>query len=600
MRRSLFLTLLMLVSGTTSFVIATAQAAALTATTTTLASSANPALFGQTITFTATVKGGTEGAPVQVSFNGNFTPLLSLHNGVAVTTATFSGPPRTIQVIAAYLGDATTSPSSSAPFHQMIQAGLGLAPTSTSVATSTNPGFVGQTITYTATVTGGGATPPTGKVSFYTSSTVPFTVPLGEGGIATVTDAFGTTGEFPITASYSGDSNNAGSTSTVIGQVIEAPAAQPPLQFVPVKPCRVVDTRSALGPLGGPAIAGGQTRSFPIPQSACGIPATAGAYSLNVTVVPTGSLGYISVWPSGQAKPPVSLLNSLDGRVKANAAIIPAGTSGAVSVFANATTPTYVIIDINGYFTTATASTLQFFPLIPCRVVDTRKPAGPLGGPYLPALTARAFPVQSSNCQIPATAKAYSLNVTAIPAGSLGFLTTWPTGEAQPVVSTLNDLKGTVTANAAIVPAGTGGSVSVYVTNNADVLLDVNGYFAPPGVGGTSLYTTTPCRVFDTREGPFPVFPGLFTLPVQVGPCNVSTVAAAYVLNATVIPPNAPLNFLTLWPSGTSQPVVSTLNATDGSITSNMAIVEDSDGVIDLYASDATQLLLDVSSYFAP
>ena len=139
----------------------------------------------------------------------------------------------------------------------------------------------------------------------------------------------------------------------------------------------------------------------------------------------------------------------------------------------------------------------------------------------------------------------------------------------------MNDLKGTVTANAAIVPAGTGGSVSVYVTNNADVLLDVNGYFAPPGVGGTSLYTTTPCRVFDTRNGPFPVFPGLFTLPVQAGPCNVSTVAAAYVLNATVIPPNAPLDFLTLWPAGTSQPVVSTLNATDGSITSNMAIVEE-------------------------
>ncbi len=574
MKRSL-LSIFLLVFGTISLVVTTPETMALTATTTTLASSANPSIVGQAVTFTATVKGGTEGAPVQISFNGNSVPLLSLHNGVAVSTVTFSGPPRTIQVIVSYLGDPTTSPSSSAPLNQVIQAGLGLAPTSTTVATSNNPGFVGQTITYTATVSGGAATPPTGKVSFYTSSKVPFTVALGAGGTATVTDAFGTPGTYPITANYSGDSNNAGSAAAAIGQVIEAPAAQPPLQFFPVKPCRVVDTRMAPGPLGGPALGGGQTRSFPVPQSGCGIPATAGAYSLNVTVVPTGSLGYISVWPTGQAQPTVSLLNSLDGRVKANAAIIPAGTAGAISVFANAKTPTYVIIDINGYFAPATASSLQFFPLTACRVVDTRNPTGPLGGPYLPALTARSFPVQSGNCQIPAAAQAYSFNVTAIPAGTLGFLTTWPTGQAQPVVSTLNDVKGTVTANAAIVPAGSGGSVSVYVTNNADVLLDVNGYFAPPGVGGTNLYTTTPCRAFDTRSYPYSPFPGSFVVSVQGSSCNVSTVAAAYVLNATVIPPNKPLGFLTLWPAGTAQPVVSTLNATDGSLTSNMAIVED-------------------------
>jgi hypothetical protein len=598
MKRALLLTLL-LILGTT-FVLTTPGALALTATTTTVASSSNPSLLGQTVTFTATVTGGTEGSPVQISFNGNFTPLLSLHNGVAVSTATFSGPPRTVQVIASYLGDANTSPSSSAPLNQVIQAGLGLAPTSISVTSSNNPGFVSQTITYTATVSGGGATPPTGMVSFYTSSKVPFTVALGAGGTAAVTDAFATAGTYPITASYSGDSNNAGSASAAIGQVIEAPAAQPPLQFFPVKPCRVVDTRNAPGPLGGPAIAGGQTRSFPIPQSGCGIPATAGAYSINVTVVPIGSLGYLSVWPTGQPQPTISLLNSVDGRVKANAAIIPAGTSGAISVFANAKTPTYVIIDINGYFAPATASSLQFFPITACRVVDTRNPAGPLGGPYLPALTARSFPVQSSNCQIPPTAQAYSFNVTAIPAGTLGFLTTWPTGQAQPVVSTLNDVKGTITANAAIVPAGTGGSVSVYVTNDTEVLLDVNGYFAPPGVGGTNLYTTTPCRAFDTRNYPYSPFPGSFVVSIQGSSCSVSDVAAAYVLNATVIPPYTPLGYLTLWPAATPQPVVSTLNATDGSLTSNMAIVEDNDGAINAYASNATQLVLDVSAYFAP
>jgi hypothetical protein len=71
------------------------------------------------------------------------------------------------------------------------------------------------------------------------------------------------------------------------------------------------------------------------------------------------------------------------------------------------------------------------------------------------------------------------------------------------------------------------------------------------------------------------------------------------VFNATVVP-QAPLGYLTLWPDGQQQPEASTLNATDGSITSNMAIVPTGAGYIDAYASALTQLILDVSSYFAP
>ena len=44
----------------------------------------------------------------------------------------------------------------------------------------------------------------------------------------------------------------------------------------------------------------------------------------------------------------------------------------------------------------------------------------------------------------------------------------------------------------------------------------------------------------------------------------------------------------------------STLNAIDGAITSNMAIVPNSDGSTDAFASNLTQLILDISSYFAP
>ena len=60
------------------------------------------------------------------------------------------------------------------------------------------------------------------------------------------------------------------------------------LRFVPVTPCRVVDTRRPGGAFGGPTMTDNSSRSFPIPQGGCGIPATARAYSLNVTVVPEG------------------------------------------------------------------------------------------------------------------------------------------------------------------------------------------------------------------------------------------------------------------------------------------------------------------------
>jgi hypothetical protein len=373
-----------------------------------------------------------------------------------------------------------------------------------------------------------------------------------------------------------------------------------PLQFVPVTPCRVADTRNPNGPFGGPPISGGTARDFAIPNSACGIPPTAAAYSLNVTVAPSGSLGYLTVWPFGEDQPIVSTLNSFDGRIKANAAIVPAGAGGAISVYAmNATN---VILDINGYFAPVSGSTLAFYPLAPCRVADTRNPAGDLGGPYLKGLApGRAFPIlEASACQIPSAAQAYSLNFTAVPRGPLGYLTAWPTGQDQPLVSTLNALTGTVTANAAIVPAGQGGDISVFVMNDTDLIIDINGYFAAPAQGGLSLYPVMPCRVLDTRltKG---AFSGQLNPPVNVAdaPCGVSSAARAFVLNATVVP-KAMLGYLTLWPDGASQPVVSTLNAYDGAVTSNMAIVPTTNGWIDAFATNPTQLILDSSSYFGP
>jgi YVTN family beta-propeller protein len=376
-----------------------------------------------------------------------------------------------------------------------------------------------------------------------------------------------------------------------------------PLQFDPVAPCRLVDTRPEKG--GSGPILGGASRNFPVPQEGgCNIPTTAAAYSLNVSVVPSGPLGYLTIWPTGDDQPVVATLNSLDGRIKADAAIVPAGYQGAVTVFVTQTTN--VILDINGYFTPASPSTLAFYPLPPCRVADTRKTTFPLGlgSPFLPGLQERDFPILSAaSCNIPTTAAAYSLNFSVVPHGPLGYMTVWPTGQSRPTVSTLNDIPGTIIANAAIVPAGMAGDISVYPSNDTDVIIDINGYFAPPGTGGLSLYAAAPCRVIDTRKvGMGLPVGGMLNPPVDVmdSVCGPSAAARAYVLNATVVPFGA-LGYLTLWQNDPMhQPVVSTLNALDGAITNNMAIVPTADGKIDAYASGITQLILDISSYFAP
>jgi uncharacterized repeat protein (TIGR03803 family) len=375
------------------------------------------------------------------------------------------------------------------------------------------------------------------------------------------------------------------------------------LLFISMPPCRVVDTRDSTKPsgFGPPSLAGEATRSFAIPSGACGIPAAAQAYSLNVTVVPDGELGYLTVWPTGQSQPVASTLNSLDGEVKANAAIVPAGGGGAINVFA--TDDTDVVLDINGYFVLNTDSSgLAFYPMPPCRLVDTR-PNPPFPSIITGALTggtSTTLPILSSSCHVPATAQAYSLNFTLVPPGPVGYLTVYPTGDSLPLVSTLNDPTGTVEANAAIAPAGADGSIDVYVTDTTNLVVDINGYFAPVAAGALSLYSLPPCRVLDTRNPPgAPPFTGTIDVNVIGSGCGGTSAAQAYVFNATVVP-EGPLGYLTLWPQGSAQPLVSTLNAMDGEITSNMAIVPTTNAEISAFASNNTYLILDIFGYFAP
>jgi hypothetical protein len=102
--------------------------------------------------------------------------------------------------------------------------------------------------------------------------------------------------------------------------------------------------------------------------------------------------------------------------------------------------------------------------------VDTRQPSGS------PAITSLDVAVSASACGIPANAQAHVVSVTVVPPAPLGYLTLWPQGQAQPLVSTLNALDGAITSNLAIVPT-TNGSISAFPSNPTHLIMDISGYF---------------------------------------------------------------------------------------------------------------------------
>jgi hypothetical protein len=127
-----------------------------------------------------------------------------------------------------------------------------------------------------------------------------------------------------------------------------SPTAEP-LAFHPLAPCRVVDTRDAPDPYGGPALSAGETRPFAI-AGRCGVPADAGAVALNVTVANPTFEGSLTLYPGTGAVPGTSTVSFPAGRIRANNAIIGL-SEGTLSVFdGQPAGTTDLVVDVSGYF----------------------------------------------------------------------------------------------------------------------------------------------------------------------------------------------------------------------------------------------------------
>jgi parallel beta-helix repeat protein len=135
--------------------------------------------------------------------------------------------------------------------------------------------------------------------------------------------------------------------------------------------------------------------------------------------------------------------------------------------------------DIGAYEANAGTAT-SFFPLTPCRLLDTRNPNGPLGGPALVAGARRTFTVAGA-CGIPPMALSISVNVTVATAGAAGMLVLFAGNDPIPGTSTISFSSGRTRANNALLRLATDGTGSFSVQNGAagpvPLIVDVNGYF---------------------------------------------------------------------------------------------------------------------------
>jgi predicted outer membrane repeat protein len=128
---------------------------------------------------------------------------------------------------------------------------------------------------------------------------------------------------------------------------IEVPST--PTNFFTTSPCRVVDTRVASGPTGGAPLTCGVDEVFTVTGGACGIPASAKAVAINVTVARPSAGGNLNVFPASPYAPLTSIVNYSAGQTRANNAVVLLN-AGQVAVHCGPSGTAHVVIDVNGYF----------------------------------------------------------------------------------------------------------------------------------------------------------------------------------------------------------------------------------------------------------
>jgi hypothetical protein len=241
-------------------------------------------------------------------------------------------------------------------------------------------------------------------------------------------------------------------------------------------PARILDTRVPTGVPTAQPIAGGGTLTLTIAgdnTGGAGIPATGvTAVALNLTAVAAaGDSGTLIAYPDGVTRPVVTLLNYDGGGASAGTVIIPVavGTDGKIDIYNDSSTPTDLIGDLSGYFTTATAGQ-YYHPLDSTRIIDTRQ-TSPLAADAATTITVPA--------SITADNPTLVINITAAEGTQSGYLQAYPSTATDPGTSILDYPANQNIANLALVNTATGNAFTINnrSSGSVDFIIDTNGYF---------------------------------------------------------------------------------------------------------------------------
>jgi subtilisin-like proprotein convertase family protein len=550
-----------------------------------------------TQTFTQT--GGT--APVVFGLTGTMPP------GLVFSGAMLSGTPTTPGTFNFAVAVVDTNGCTVSTNYSLVVT----CPVITVNPASLPNGIVGRNYSQQLSQSGG-----TAPITFTrTLGTLPAGLTLSTGGLLSGVPS--TPGSFTFTVEAK-DVNNCTGTREYTVTVTR-------LQFYPLAaPIRLLDTR--VGESGcdapGAKIPGGTSRTQTARRTCAGqtIPANAMAITGNVTTVDSGG-GFLTLYPSDVATIPfVSNTNYTPNEVINNVFTVGLGEpDGAFKIFV--TSNTDVVVDVTGYYAPPGTGGLYFHPLPkPVRLLETRagEPGCNTPGATIPANTdiTQTAPLTCDGVTIPANASAIVGNATVVNNVSGGFLTLFPANVTRPLVANSNFTPGQVMNGPFTVGLSPSGQFKFYSTTVTDLVIDVLGYYSPDATdinGAGLLYTglQRPVRLLETRSGEtgctapgVPILAGGTLTQAARGTCDgmvVASNAAAVVGNATVVNTVGP-GHLTFWPSSATQPTTAMSNYVFNQILNRHFIVGlgAGDGAFKVFSFATTDLVIDLSGYFAP
>jgi protocatechuate 3,4-dioxygenase beta subunit len=336
------------------------------------------------------------------------------------------------------------------------------------------------------------------------------------------------------------------------------------------------------------------TSQIALPKATCELVYATAGYSQSVTNLSKVSLATDNVFSDGTTyQTPTVTGDVTNGLVLSLAVPVDANGAGTVTTVGDTTvTPTTSPATIG--------PVSAFVPLAaPKRLLDTRSGIGYSGAkPIAGSTTVLAIVGREG---IPATnVSAVVLNVTAVDATAVGYITVWPDGTA-PAASNINlETVGQVRPNLVTVPVGSDGSVRIFTQSGAHLVADVFGYYAPASAPAAGrLRTLTPGRLLDTRSSGSKPGAGAAVTMAVLGQQGVpSGGVSAVVLNVTATDATA-AGYVTVWPDG-DRPATSNLNVESaGQTVANQVVIPvGTDGAVRLYTQSGSHLVVDVTGWF--